>query len=181
MTDTTATTAHTEVAAEAKGGLPQFDSSTYLNQAVWLTISLVAIYFLLSRIALPRIGKVLDTRSQTIQSDLDAASDLRNKAKQAEVDYNTKLVNARAEAQKIIEANKANAQVEFDKAIAIADADLAKQNEISLEHIAKMQASAEVSIAEIAKDVSSAVVDSVSPASNDVGLIGKMLDKAMKG
>lgn len=173
--------AGTEVAHETSSGLPQFDSSNYANQAFWLLLSLVLIYFILSRIALPRIGGILENRTKTIDADLKAASDMRNKALQAEEDYKQKLANARAEAGQIVEANKLEAQTDLNKAIAIADADIAKQSEKSVKKIAEMQLEAEKSIAEIAKDVSGAVVDAVSPASNDQGLIGKVLDKVLKG
>ncbi len=50
-------------AAEASGaGMPQLDFSTFPNQIFWLLVTLVVIYFVLSRIALPRIGSVLAER-----------------------------------------------------------------------------------------------------------------------
>ena len=162
----------TEVAHESNG-LPQFDNSTYMNQAVWLLISLVLVYFILSRIALPRIGGVLEQRSQTIQKDLDRAADMRTKALEAEEAYNLKLQNARAEAQSIAEQTKAKAQAELDAAIAKADAEIGKQAEKSAKRISEMQADAEKSVLEIAKDVSGSVVDAISPSSNDGSLIGK--------
>ena len=171
----------TAVAHDVEGGLPQFDNSTYMNQAVWLTISLVLIYLILSRIALPRIGGVLEQRSQTIQRDLDRAADMRTKAQEAEEAYNLKLQNARAEAQGIVETTKAKAQEELDAAIAKADTEIGKQAEKSSKRIAEMQADAETSISEIAKEVSGYVVDAVSPASNDGALIGKTLTKLLKG
>src|SRR3989338_7675403 len=58
MTTTTTTTeAAAEVAHEtAKAGMPQLDFSTFPNQIFWLVVTLLVIYFVLSRIALPRIG-----------------------------------------------------------------------------------------------------------------------------
>ncbi len=170
----------THVAHESNG-LPQFDSSTYMNQAVWLTISLILVYFILSRIALPRIGGVLEQRSQTIQKDLDRAADMRTKAQEAEEAYNVKLQNARAEAQEIAEKTKAKAQSELDAAIAKADLEIGKQTDKSAKRISEMQADAEKSISDIAKDVSGSVVDAISPSSNDGSLIGKTLTKLLKG
>ena len=47
-------------AAEASApGMPQLDFSTFSNQIFWLIVTLVAIYFILSRLALPRIAGVL--------------------------------------------------------------------------------------------------------------------------
>ena len=43
-------------------GMPQLDFATFPNQIFWLIVTLVVIYFVLSRIALPRIGAVLAGR-----------------------------------------------------------------------------------------------------------------------
>src|SRR3989338_9613617 len=81
MTTTTTTTeAAAEVAHEtAKAGMPQLDFSTFPNQIFWLVVTLLVIYFVLSRIALPRIGGVLAQRDGAITSDLSAAEELKKK------------------------------------------------------------------------------------------------------
>ena len=67
----------------AASGMPQLDFATYPNQIFWLLIALVAIYFLLSRVALPRIGAVLAERQGTITNDVAAAEELGFERKQA--------------------------------------------------------------------------------------------------
>jgi len=49
-----ATEAHGEAGKAV--GMPQLDFSTWPNQIFWLLVTLVVIYFVLSKIALPRIG-----------------------------------------------------------------------------------------------------------------------------
>ena len=72
MATETATDAHG--AAEAAGpGMPQLDFSTWGNQIFWLVLALVAIYLILSRVALPRIEAVLAERQGTITNDIAAA------------------------------------------------------------------------------------------------------------
>ncbi len=75
-----ATEAAQDAAAGAAGhggghavGMPQLDFSTWPNQIFWLAVTLVVIYFVLTRVALPRIGAVLAERSSTITNDLAAA------------------------------------------------------------------------------------------------------------
>ena len=58
-----ATEAHGEAGKAV--GMPQLDFSTWPNQIFWLLVTLAAIYFLLTRVALPRIGAVLAERSGT--------------------------------------------------------------------------------------------------------------------
>jgi len=64
-------------AAEAGPGMPQLDFSTWGNQIFWLVLTLIAIYFVLSRIALPRIASALAERQGTITNDIAAAEDLK--------------------------------------------------------------------------------------------------------
>ena len=52
-----------DAAVEAGPGMPQLDFSTFSNQIFWLVVTLVVIYFILSRIALPRIGGALADRA----------------------------------------------------------------------------------------------------------------------
>ena len=71
------TTAHTEApAGHAK--FPPFDSEQFPSQLVWLAISFVLLYVLMSRIALPRIGDIMAARSKVISDDLAAAELVKN-------------------------------------------------------------------------------------------------------
>ena len=47
-----------------KGAFPPFEKETFASQLVWLAITFVALYLLISRIAVPRIGGILEERSQ---------------------------------------------------------------------------------------------------------------------
>ena len=76
-------------------GMPQLDFSTWPNQIFWLLVTLVVIYLLLTRIALPRIGAVLADRKGAITNDLAAAEELKQKALKAEKAYNEALAQAR--------------------------------------------------------------------------------------
>src|SRR5258708_19616406 len=73
------TTAHTE--ADGGGGaFPPFDSSTFASQLVSLVIAFVALYLIVSRIALPRVGGIIDARQNAIEGDLAAAQQLRDES-----------------------------------------------------------------------------------------------------
>ena len=64
-----ATTAHTE-APHGKGVFPPFNPQTFASQLVWLAIAFVVLYVLMSRLALPRIGKIIDDRDGVIKGDI---------------------------------------------------------------------------------------------------------------
>jgi F-type H+-transporting ATPase subunit b len=138
--------------------MPQLDISTWGNQIFWLLVALVVIYFVLSRVALPRIGAVLAERSSTITNDLAAAEELKKKAVDAEKAYNEALARARAEAAKIVAEAKAEIQGDLDVATARADAEIAAKTAESEKLIAEIRAGAMESVNEVAKDTARELV-----------------------
>ena len=149
----------THSAAEASGpGMPQLDFSTWGNQIFWLVITLVVIYLILSRVALPRIASVLAERQGTITNDIAAAEDLKAKAQDAEAAYDKALVDARAEAGRIVAETKAGIQADLDKAIATADTKIAAKAAEGEKVIAEIRAGALDNVKVVAKDTAKEIV-----------------------
>ena len=144
--------------AEAAVGMPQLDFSTWPNQIFWLLVTLVVIYFVLSNIALPRIGAVLADRKSTITNDLAAAEELKQKAVAAEKAYNDALASARTEAAKIVAQAKAEIQKDLDAATARADVEIAAKTAESEKSIAEIRNGAAAAVSEVAKDVAAELV-----------------------
>ena len=145
-------------AGDHAAGMPQIDPSSYPNQIIWLLIALVAIYFILSRVALPRIGAVLAERQGTITNDVAAAEELKLKAAEAEKAYDKALADARAESGRIAAETRAEIQGELDEAIARADAEIAEKSAGSEARINEIRAGAMQSVDEIARDTAEAIV-----------------------
>jgi F-type H+-transporting ATPase subunit b len=139
-------------------GMPQLDFSTFPNQIFWLVVTLVVIYLVLSRVALPRISSVLAERKGTITNDLSAAEDLKQKAVEAEKAYNDALARARTEAAKIVAEAKAEIQKDLDSATAKADAEIAAKASESEQRIGEIKAGALEAITEVAKDTAKELV-----------------------
>lgn len=150
----------TGVATEggADVGMPQLDFSTWPNQFFWVLVSLVVLYLVLSRIALPRIGAVLAERSGTITNDLAAAEELKQRAVAAEKAYNDALAAARADANKIVADAKAAIQRDLNVATAKADAEIEARTVESEKSIAVIRAGALESVAEVARDTAREIV-----------------------
>jgi F-type H+-transporting ATPase subunit b len=142
----------------AKAGMPQLDFSTFPNQIFWLLVTLTVIYFVLSRVALPRIGGTIANRKGTITADLSAADELKQKAVNAETAYNEALANARVEAGKIVAAAKADIQADLNKAIAKADAEIAAKTAESAGRIEEIKAGAVAAVETVAKDTAAELV-----------------------
>jgi F-type H+-transporting ATPase subunit b len=174
-----ATETHSAEAAAAPG-MPQLDFSTWGNQIFWLVLALLAIYFILSRVALPRIGAVLAERAGTITNDLAAAEDLKAKAVEAEAAYDKALLDARAEAQRIVEEAKAEIKGDLDVAIAEADAEISAKSAESEKAIAEIRASALENVKVVAKDTAKEIVAAMGGKA-DAKTIESAVAARMKG
>ena len=73
----------TQVAAASTASgpkLPQLDIETYASQIFWLIVTFIVLYFLVAKIAMPRIAEVLEGRQERIEDDLDKAETLKKEA-----------------------------------------------------------------------------------------------------
>ena len=161
-------------------GMPQLCFEWYGNQIFWLIITLVVIYFILSRVALQRIAAILAERQGTITNAIANAEDLKAKAAEAEDAYNQALADARSEAQRIAADNKAKIQAELDDAYEKADADIAAQTAESEKAIAEIREGALDSIREVARDTAQEVVAAFGGRA-DPKTVTDAVDERMKG
>ncbi|MGZ2259145.1 F0F1 ATP synthase subunit B' [Roseobacter sp. A03A-229] len=166
--------------AASSGGMPQLDFSTWGNQIFWLVLTLIVIYFVLSRIALPRIAAILAERQGTITSDLAAAEDLKAKAEEAEAAYEKALIDARAEAHRIVAEAKAEIQKDLDAAMAKADAEIAAKAAESEKAIAEIRAGALEAVKEVAGETAQEIVTTMG-GSADAKAITAAVDARVKG
>ncbi|CTQ31526.1 F0F1 ATP synthase subunit B' [Jannaschia rubra] len=139
-------------------GMPQLCDAWFANQIFWLVVALVAIYLILTKVALPRVSATLAERSGTISNDLAAAEDLNRQATDAEKAYEKALADARAEAQRISGEARAAIKADLDAAIADADKRIAAKSAESEKQIAEVRAGAAASVAEVARDVAAEIV-----------------------
>lgn len=139
-------------------GMPQLCFEWFPNQIFWLAITLVVIFFVLSRIALPRIGAVLAERAGTITNDIAAAEELKQKAEEAEAAYHKALADARAEANAIVAQAKAEIQSELDAELRKADAAIAAKTAESEKAISEIREGAAKSVVAVAKDAAKEIV-----------------------
>jgi len=163
-----------QAAEAAAPGMPQLDFSNWGNQIFWLLVTLVVIYFVLSRIALPRIAAVLAERQGTITNDIAAAEELKAKAVEAEEAYNKALADARAEALRIVAETKAEIQADLDAATAKADAEIAVKVAEGEKAIAEIRANALESVKVVAKDTTAEIIAALGGEAD-----GKTVDAAV--
>ena len=167
-------------AAASAPGMPQLDFSTWGNQIFWLIVTLIVIYMVLSRVALPRIAGILAERQGTITNDIAAAEDLKAKAQETEAAYDKALADARTEAHRIVAEAKAEIQSDLDSAIAKADAEIAAKAAESEKAIADIRAGAAQAVDQVAKETAQEIVSAMG-GSADAAAVTAAVDARLKG
>lgn len=161
-------------------GMPQLDSQNFGNLIFWLLVTLAALYWVLSKTALPRIGAVISDRQDIMTGDLMQAEEYKKKAKEAEAAYGKALADARTEANKIVAAQKAEIQKELDVAIAKADAEIAARTAESEKRIMAIRESAVSDARSVAREVTAELVRTFGGKPEEA-VINKAVDLQLKG
>jgi F-type H+-transporting ATPase subunit b len=173
--------AHTEAEGGHKAPFPPFQKDTFASQLVSLVIVFVALYLIVSRIALPRIGGVLDERQNTIEGDLAAAQKLKDESDGALKAYEGELAQARSRAQAISAETreKLNAASEAERktleerlSLKLAEAE---------KTIASTREAAMSNVRGIAADAAAAIVQRLIGVVPDGTSVGQAVDASLKG
>ncbi|MFK7943984.1 MAG: F0F1 ATP synthase subunit B' [Paracoccaceae bacterium] len=158
-------------AEQAKGGLPQLNVETFPSQIFWLVVTMVGLFYLMSKIALPRIASVLEERADAIADELDQAEEYKRRAQEAEETYEKALSDARARATEIAAQKRAEIEAQVDAAMAEADAEIAARTAEGEKRIAEIQASAAEAVTSVAQDTAVAVVEAIMPDAADASAL----------
>lgn len=156
---------HTGTEAAADHGsdvFPPFDSSTFGPQLFWLAITFGTLYLLMSKIALPRIGEILEVRRDRIEGDLAEAERLRQKTDQAIESYEAELGEARAKSHAIADETRNKIKADMDDKRREVEADLAKQVASAETRILKTKTDALANVDQIAADTAVTLVSKLS-------------------
>ena len=137
---------------------PPLDPSTFAPQLIWLAIAFTALYVLLSKFALPRVGEVIEERRQRIQRDLDTAERLKDDTQAALKAYEKSLADARANASGIAKETRERLSAESDKEKATIEKQIAAKLADAEARIAGTKAKALASVSDVAADTAGAVV-----------------------
>lgn len=175
-----ATKSHTEAPSGAKPTFPPFAKETFASQLVWLAITFVALYLLISRIAVPRIGGIIDERQKRIEGDFAAAQRMKDESEAALAAYEKSLADARNRAQSIGAEVRDKLNAEADVNRKATEARLNAQLADAEKQIAATKSSAMTNVRGIAADAAAAIVERLTGTAPSAPAVASAVDDALK-
>ncbi len=175
------TNAHTEADGGHKAPFPPFQKDTFASQLVSLLIAFALLYLIVSRLALPRVGKTIDDRQNAIEGDLAAAQSLKDQSDNALKAYESELAGARSRAQAIgaETRDKLNAASEAQRktledqlSVKLADAE---------KTIASTREAAMSNVRGIAAEAAAAIVQRLTGMLPESKAVDSAVDASLKG
>ncbi|RLP76183.1 F0F1 ATP synthase subunit B [Xanthobacter tagetidis] len=154
-----------------KPHFPPFDATTFASQLLWLALSFGLLYYLMSKVALPRIGRILEERHDRIADDLEEAAKHRAESEAAQQAYEKALNEARAKANSIAADTRNRLTADADANRKALEAELSAKLSAAEARIASTKAEAMTHVRGIAVDAAHSIVSTLigtAPAAPDV-------------
>jgi F-type H+-transporting ATPase subunit b len=162
----------------AKGAFPPFQTETFASQLLWFAIAFGLLYWLMSRVALPRVSAILEDRSRRLANDLDQAERLRSESDAMAAEAESSLAAARARAKEIAQASRDKLAAESEARRKALEADLAHRLASAEETISTRTREALQSVRGIAADTTAAIVERLTGRAPDPAAVQAALDRA---
>lgn len=156
--------------AHGSGGLPQLDASTFAPQIFWALVLFAVMYWLMSRVALPKVGDVLEERRNRVDGDLERAEQLRSETTGIVAAYESTLAAARARAGETLAEAAQESQAEVNSRLAEVGTVLARKVEAAEQRIAKARSDALADIDQMATEIAGEAVRRLGGTSDPYAL-----------
>jgi len=164
---------------QASGGLPQFDPSSFESQLVWLVITMLLLYVVISRMAIPRVGKVLEAREDHISANLDKAARDRQEAEDVNAQLQQVLNTARQNARTAIADAKTEAAAKIAAEAARVDSELLARIEAAEKSVAAAKSTALADLKPVAQAAAVTLVSRIAGDSGDEAAIAQAVEAAL--
>ena len=159
--------------------MPQLEVSTFVPQLVWLAITFVILYLLMSGIGLPRVGGAIEARRRRVDDDLARAAQLKSEAEAVLAAYRETLAKARGEAQAAIKETTDRMAAEAAERQRQLGESLARQTAEAERQIAEARQRALSEMRGIAAEVASSITEKVTGSAADKATLAAAVDRAL--
>lgn len=148
---------------------PPFDVTTFAPQLVWLVVIFGLLYWLMSKIALPRVAEILEARRARIEGDLASASAAQEKASEAAAAYEKSVAEAKARAQDTVQKMRNEVSAKGEERRKQLEDELNGKIAAAEKRIADARSAAMSNVASIAQDAAGDIVRQLTgkPAAAD--------------
>jgi F-type H+-transporting ATPase subunit b len=159
--------------------VPQLDVSTFAPQLVWLAITFVVLYLLMSKLGLPRVDAIIEARRKRLDDDLARAAEIKAEAEAVIAAYQRTLAEARAQAQGAIKERTDRFAAEAAlRQRQLAEA-LAEQTRAAEQEIGAAKERAFTEIRNVAVDVARSVTEKLTGSAADEANLAPAVDRAL--
>src|SRR5476651_1008720 len=159
MAETHSTSVEHVPAGDHKGAFPPFQSQTFASQLVWLVLAFVLLYALMAKVALPRVGAIIENRQKRIDDDIADAGKLKTQSDEAVAAYEKALADARARAQAIANETRDTQAVAAEARRKTLEGKLNAKLAEAEKTIAATKTAAMANVRSIAEDATRAIVE----------------------
>lgn len=159
--------------------MPQLDVSTFAPQLVWLAISFIALYLLMSRLGLPRVDAIIEARRKRLDDDLARAAAMKAEAEAVIAAYQRTLAEARAQAQAAVKERTDRFAAEAAERQRQLAAALTEQTRAAEREIGAAKERAFAEIRNVAVDVARSVTEKLTGSAADEAKLAPAVDRAM--
>lgn len=166
--------------SEHGGGFPPFRSDTFPSQLVWLVLTFVLLYVMVSKLILPRVGGILASRRAKIDGDLAEAARMKGDADAAVAAYEKALAEARARAHALATETRDRLAAEAEAHRKKVEAELADKLAAAEASIASGKAAAMANVRGIAVDTAGTIVTQLIGKAPAATAVNAAVDRALK-
>ena len=161
--------------------MPQLEQyQTFVSQIFWLLVTFVPLYFVLWKVALPRISATLENRQQRIENDLARAQELTSEAEDVLAAYEEELARARARAQDDLNAAAGKSAAASEARSVELTSRLATEAKAAQSRIAAARDAAMGSIAIVATEIATEATARLIDVRPDERAAGSAVETALK-
>jgi len=157
-----ATAAAAAAAGGGSGGLPQFDPTWWPGEMVWMLIIFGVMFFLFTKVFVPKVGGAIADREDRIGGDIKEARRLKEEADAQAAAAAAETAQARAAAQKLALDAKSKAQAEASQREALEEAKLAETLAKAETQITATRDQAMTHVRDIASETAGAIVSKLT-------------------
>lgn len=138
--------------------MPQLDPSSFLSQIFWLALVFGLLYIFMSKFFVPRIGEVVNSRRDTVKSNLEQAEKMLENQKHIKDEISEMLEEARKSGANIKNAALKKAEISINEAIAKVESEISRSMVAEEQRLASLKAKMSEEVSTISDSLSQEII-----------------------